>query len=609
MRDFQLSYFHCCTFSLTLGFIPLANTGLSMHQTSLSRKLLTKVLSVYFILTFVVTLGQIVAEYFNTKSHINGELSTLQQTISGSLTRAIWELNTQQALIIADGLLAIPSIEGIIVRDDSGAVITQLGQYIDITEKYSNELVKEGVQLTEQQSGLFGYTFPLIFEFSGRATQVGDVTLFSSSSIVLDRIKIGIYFLIGNAVLKTTFLIILFLLAFRKQLTLPLAELTQQIEELEMDNLEGAQVQTQHLDTNELLVMADAFNRLIARVQDYKGQLENTQKQLLTSNEKLDQHNLNLEQEVSRKTSGLSQAMMDLQQQKQELETKQQALREEIERRRHTEDALRSKQVELEKLVNDLRQAQDRLVQSEKMAALGGLVAGITHEVNTPVGIGVTATSFLAEKLQLLEQAYQDKSLTPKVLENFMQEAKQSTELLNTNLQRASELIASFKQIAVDQTSEAIRTIQLQEYLNEIIRSLQPHFKKTKHHIEVNCPENLVLSCPAGAISQIFTNLLMNSLIHGFEHIEEGNINITVVDEGNVVDITYSDNGKGLNTEQLEQLFHPFFTTKRDQGGSGLGTHITYNLVRQTLGGSIQVRSELGQGLAYHIRFPKILKR
>jgi len=579
-----------------------------MQQKSLSRKLLTKVLSVYFILTFVVTLGQIVAEYFNTKNHINGELATLQQTISGSLTRAIWELNTQQALIIADGLLAIPSIEGIIVRDDSGAVITQLGQYIDISEKYSNQLVKEGVRLTEQQSGLFGYTFPLIFEFSGRATQVGDVTLFSSRNIVLDRIKVGIYFLIGNAVLKTTFLIILFLIAFRKQLTLPLAELTQQIEELELDNLDGAKVEIQHGDTNELAVMADAFNRLIARVQDYKGQLESTQKQLLQSNEKLDQHNLILEQEVARKTSGLSQAMMDLQQQKQELEVKQQALREEIERRL-TEEALRNKQTELEKLVNDLRQAQDRLVQSEKMAALGGLVAGITHEVNTPVGIGVTATSFLAEKINALDTAYKEKSLSPKNLEHFIEEAKQGTELLNSNLIRASELIASFKQIAVDQTSEAIRTIQLNDYLQEIIRSLQPHFKKTKHHIEVNCPENLVLSCPAGAISQIFTNLLMNSLIHGFEDINEGQIHISVVDEGNVVDINYSDNGKGLTPEQLEKLFHPFFTTKRDQGGSGLGTHITYNLVRQTLGGSIQVSSEPGKGLAYHIRFPKVLKR
>lgn len=580
-----------------------------MQQKSLSRKLLTKVLSVYFILTFVVTLGQIVAEYFNTKDHINGELATLQQTFSGSLTRAIWELNTQQALIIAEGLLAIPAIEGIIVRDDSGAVITQLGRYIDISERYSNQLVQEGVRLTEQNSGLFGYTFPLIFEFSGRATQVGDVTLFSSRAVVLDRIKIGIYFLVGNAMLKTTFLIILFLLAFRSQLTLPLSELTQQIEDLELDHLEGTKVEVRHDEANELSVMADAFNRLIARVQDYKIQLESTQKQLLQSNEKLDQHNLLLEQEVARKTSGLSQAMMDLQQQKQELEVKQQALREEIERRRHSEDALRTKQSELERTVDNLKQAQDRLVQSEKMAALGGFVAGITHEVNTPVGIGVTATSFLAEKLAALETAYKEKTLSPKVLEHFIEEAKQSTSLLESNLTRASELIASFKQIAVDQTSDAIRTINLAEYLHEVIRSLQPNFKKTRHHIDVNCPENLMLSCPAGAISQIFTNLLMNSLIHGFEELEEGHIRITVLDEGQMVDITYSDNGRGLTQEQLEKLFHPFFTTKRDQGGSGLGTHITYNLVRQTLGGSIQVSSEPGQGLSYHIRFPKNLKR
>ena len=579
-----------------------------MQHKSLSRKLLTKVLSVYFILTFVVTLGQIVAEYFNTKDHINGELETLQQTFSGSLTRAIWELNTQQAMIIADGLLAIPAIEGIIVRDDSGAVITQLGRYINIQERFSTQLVREGVRLTEQQSGIFGYTFPLIFEFSGRATQVGDVTLFSSRAVVIDRIKVGIYFLVGNAMLKTTFLIILFLMAFRKQLTLPLTELTQQIEDLELDQLDGAKVEIQHDDTSELSVMADAFNRLIGRVQDYKNQLETTQKQLLLSNEKLDQQNLMLEQEVARKTSGLSQAMMDLQQQKQELEVKQQRLREEIERRRHTEGALRGKQTELEKIVDDLKQAQDRLVQSEKMAALGGLVAGITHEVNTPVGIGVTATSFLAEKLQTLSAAYADKTLTPKMLEHFIEEASQGTELLQSNLIRASELIASFKQIAVDQTSEAVRTINLADYLHEVIRSLQPNFKKTHHQIEVNCPDNIVLSCPAGAISQIFTNLLMNSLIHGFEDMENGLVRITVLDEDDNVDIKYSDNGKGLSPDQLEKLFHPFFTTKRDQGGSGLGTHITYNLVRQTLGGSIQVSSEPGKGLHYHICFPKNLK-
>ncbi|KKO47967.1 histidine kinase [Arsukibacterium sp. MJ3] len=579
-----------------------------MQQKSLSRNLLTKVLSVYFILTLIVTVGQIVAEYYNTKNLINSDLETLQQTFSGSLTRAIWELNTPQALIIADGLLSIPAIEGIVVRDDSGAVITQLGRYIDVKERFSSQLVREGVRLTEQQSGIFGYTFPLIFEFSGRATQVGDVTLFSSRAVVIDRIKVGIYFLIGNAMLKTAFLIILFLMAFRKQLTEPLADLSRQIEDLELDQIDGARVDINQTESVELTLMADAYNRLINRLQDYKAQLGNTQKQLITSNEKLDQQNLVLEQEVARKTSGLSQAMMDLQQQKQELEVKQQSLREEIERRRHTEGALRSQQSELEQLVEHLNQAQDRLVQSEKMAALGGLVAGITHEVNTPVGIGVTATSFLAEKLISLQHAFNDKTLTSKTLETFISEALQGTDLLQSNLSRASELIASFKQIAVDQTSDAIRTINLAEYINEVIRSLQPNFKKTQHHIEVNCPDSIILRCPAGAISQIFTNLLMNSLIHGFEDIKEGLVRITVLDDDNNVDIHFSDNGKGLAPEQLENLFHPFFTTKREQGGSGLGTHITYNLVRQTLAGSITVNSEPGQGLHYHIRFPKNLQ-
>ncbi|MDP4527844.1 ATP-binding protein [Alkalimonas delamerensis] len=577
-----------------------------MQQRSLSRTLLTKVLSVYFILTFVVTLAQIGAEYLNTKRYINSELATLQQTFSGSLTRAIWELNTQQALVIADGLLAIPAVEGIIVRDDSGTVITQLGRHVDISQRHGSELVREGIQLAEQQSGLFGYTFPLIFEFSGRATQVGDVTLFSSRAIVIDRIKIGIFFLIGNAMLKTTFLIILFLLAFRRYLTEPMAELTQQIEELELDHLDGARIETGRSESSiELGVMTTAFNRLINRVQDYKSRLESTQKELVVSNEKLDQHNLVLEQEVARKTSGLSQAMMDLQQQKQQLEVKQQSLKEEIERRRHIEQALRSKQTELENLVEDLKQTQDRLVQSEKMAALGGLVAGITHEVNTPVGIGVTATSFLSEKIQHLQKAYQAKTLSPKNLEQFIAEATETATLLESNLNRASDLIASFKQIAVDQTSEAIRTIRLDAYLQEVIRSLHPHFKKTKHQVDVNCPADLQLTCPAGAISQIFTNLLMNSLIHGFEEMAEGQIRITVLDDGDDIDIRYSDNGKGLTPEQLEKLFHPFFTTKREAGGSGLGTHITYNLVRQTLKGSIEVSSEPGKGLSYHIRFPK----
>ncbi|AXV66085.1 MULTISPECIES: sensor histidine kinase [Pseudoalteromonas] len=576
-----------------------------MLQKSLSKKLLTSVLSVYFLLTFVVTCGQVIAEYVNTKDYIRDELTTLQKTFSRSLTRAIWELNTKQTITTAEGLLAIPMIEGIIVRDDSGEVLSQLGRSLDIHELYSQQLVQEEAIIEDTPSGLFGYTFPLIFEFSGRATQVGDVTLFSSRDVVFSRIMISIYFLIGNAMIKTTFLIILFLIAFRKQLTEPLAQLTEQIEDLELNDLEGRHIDIQTSEHNELKVMEESFNRLIDKVVLYREELEHTQKELLISNEKLDQQNLQLEQEVARKTSNLSQAMMDLQQQKYELEKQKFTLTEEIDLRKQTEQELITKQTELQRYLDELNMAQERLVGSEKMAALGGLVAGITHDVNTPIGIGVTATSFLQERLNQIEAAYKDKTLSPKALEEFINDAKQSTSLLTSNLDRASELVASFKQIAVDQASEAVRTINFKEYLGEVIRSLHPKLKKTSHHINLDCPEDLTLNLPAGAISQIFTNLIMNSLIHGFEGIESGIIEIVIKEEDDEVIIDFKDNGNGVTQEQLEKLFDPFFTTKRDQGGSGLGTHITFNLVKQTLSGDIEVTSEPGQGLHYHISFPK----
>ncbi|WP_105253798.1 sensor histidine kinase [Pseudoalteromonas sp. T1lg75] len=580
-----------------------------MLHNSLSKKLLTSVLSVYFVLTFVVTCAQIFAEYFNTKSYIRNELQTLQQTFSGSLTRAIWELNTDQSITIAEGLLAIPMVEGIIVRDDSGEVISQLGRSLDIRELYSKQLVQDAAMIEDTPSGLFGYTFPLIFEFSGRETQVGDVTLFSSRDVVVSRIIVSIYLLAGNAMIKTTFLILLFLLAFRKHLTRPLQQLTEQIETVEPDAIEDTRIRLDNQEQNELNVMAQAFNNLIAKVVEYRDKLRRTQKELLKSNEKLDQQNIELEQEVARKTSNLSQAMMDLQQQKYELEKQKLSLTEEIELRRQTEQELLTKQREMQRYVDELNVTQERLLGSEKMAALGGLVAGITHDINTPVGIGVTATSFLQERLKELEQAHSKETLTPAELAQFISEAKQSTELLSSNLARASELVASFKQIAVDQASEAVRTINLKAYLGEVIRSLHPKLKHTEHEINIQCPDDLVLNLPAGAISQIFTNLIMNSLIHGFEGVQHGHIDILIRDQDERVLIEYSDDGCGVNAAQLEQLFNPYFTTKRDQGGSGLGTHITFNLVKQTLGGEIAVSSKPNKGLQYFISLPKDLPK
>jgi len=581
-----------------------------MKVTSISRKLLTRVLSFYFILTFSVTCIQIAAEYYNTKSHINNELLVLEKTFSGSLTRAVWELNTQQAVDIAEGLVAIPMIKGISITDESDQVVAQLGD-VASEEEFKVEPSDEKtdyLSISSISEGLFGHTFPLIFEFSGRTTRVGTVTLLSSNEEIFNRIEVGIYFLIGNAILKTAFLIFLFSLAFEKLLTQPLSELTEQIKQIdhedpEASKLHSAEFRSTFEDKNELNVLEDAYNNLIDELVEHKEQLALAQNEITASNDKLDEHNLILEQEVARKTSSLSKTMLNMEIQQRELLQQQSQLKEENTRREKTEFTLTETNKELKSSILELNKAKKRLLASEKMASLGNLSAEVSHEVNTPIGVGITSTSYLSDLLNNLTKDIEEQKLTKRSIDDFVRNAQQSVELLMNNLARASDLMTSYKQIAVDQISDKMRQINMTKYLDEIIQSLRPRLKKANHSITINCANDIEIYSHAGAIAQIFTNLIINSIIHGFENIQGGEITIDIKMHEQTIKIHYQDNGVGLNQEQLEKLYEPFFTTKATQGGSGLGTHIVHDLVTDTLNGKIEASSELGEGLNYYIEF------
>lgn len=568
-------------------------------KTGLSRKLLTRVLSVYFILTLIVTVGQIFTEYLSTKDHVEDELQTLKNTFSTSLTRALWELNTEQANSIAEGLLELPIVEGVQVRDENGNQIADYGLSI---QRPRSPIEEELIE--DHPGGIFSYSFPLIFKFSGRESTVGDVTLYSSFDTIFGRIEIGIFFLIGNALIKTTFLVFLFMTAFRTMLSEPLAEIIHQMEGFDPLHPNESKLSVKINDDNELLQLKESYNNVIDDLIVSNNKLTNAQDQLSHANKKLDDQNLILEQEVAKKTSSLSQIMLSLEQQKDELIANQRELRQENENRQYIEDELRKRNAELANSMGNLQLAKDQLVESERMASLGGLVAGITHDVNTPLGVGVTAASFLQERLGNLKTSFEEKSLTTKNMENFINEAEQTANLLLTNLNRASELIASFKQVAVDQTSETEREINLNDYIRDIIKSLKPSFKHSNHEIVVNCPEDLYIRCAPGAIAQIVTNMIVNSLVHGFENTNDGKITLDVSADNNTIEMRYRDNGKGLSNDDLDKLFDAFFTTKRGEGGSGLGTHIMYNLVTQSLSGHIEAQSKPGDGLQYTIRFP-----
>jgi signal transduction histidine kinase len=262
---------------------------------------------------------------------------------------------------------------------------------------------------------------------------------------------------------------------------------------------------------------------------------------------------------------------------------------------------------QLTQALQKLKATQKELVQQEKMASLGSLVAGIAHEINTPLGICVTCVSHLQEEAEQFIQHYQNNTISRKMMEKFCTHLSESLTILSNNTHRAAALIQSFKQVAVDQSNNNFREIELSQYLHEVVLSLQPQLKSTQHKITINCDPNLVIYSNAGAISQIVTNLLINSLVHGFEHKVDGKIELTITADDSTVMLVFQDDGCGMNPDQLRQLFDPFFTTKRGKGGSGLGTHIVYNLVTQALKGKIQVSSGEGKGMQYVIQFPRTL--
>jgi signal transduction histidine kinase len=259
---------------------------------------------------------------------------------------------------------------------------------------------------------------------------------------------------------------------------------------------------------------------------------------------------------------------------------------------------------ELQQALERLRQAQAQLVQSEKLASLGGLVAGVAHEINTPVGVGVTAASTLQAKAAQLQALYEAGTMGRSHLDRFISVAAEATRIILANLARAAELINSFKQVAVDQSSGERRRFELKGYLEEVLLSLGPQLRKGGHAVSIDCPEELLVDSYPGALAQIITNLFSNSLMHAYAPGQRGNIKLQVSQAGTGIELIYRDDGRGIAPEHLSRVFDPFFTTRRGSGGSGLGMHIVYNLVTQMLGGSITLDSAPGHGVTVTVRFP-----
>lgn len=274
------------------------------------------------------------------------------------------------------------------------------------------------------------------------------------------------------------------------------------------------------------------------------------------------------------------------------------------------EQEIQSLNEELEGRVEErtkaLKDAMSQLVEQEKMASLGGIVSGVAHEINTPLGIGVTVTSYLRKMSNELAYQFENGALSKTKLNEFLHTSHESMDILESNLARAADLVNSFKKISVNQSHEEMSSFKLKEYLDMILLSLKHEYKNKAYEITIECEPDIKIYSYPGVYSQIFTNFLMNSFIHGFKGRESGNIEIRVrmhAKEGRLV-ISYKDDGVGIPPEALDRVFEPFFTTNRSNGGSGLGLYIVYNLVGQKLNGSVNCHSTPDEGTTFVIDVP-----
>lgn len=260
---------------------------------------------------------------------------------------------------------------------------------------------------------------------------------------------------------------------------------------------------------------------------------------------------------------------------------------------------------ELEAKIVELNIAHKQLSEAEKMASLGRLVAGISHEINTPVGIAVTAASHLQDKTKEIKNNVALGNIRKSELDQFIETSIQSSALIDTNLRRAADLIGDFKNLAVLNTASRRSVFILKTSLEEIVASVQPALEEAQVNLILNCDENIEIFHDQGALAQILVNLITNSCIHGLANTQNANITLNICLQNENVNIVYSDNGVGLTDEVAEKIFEPFYTTKRNKGGTGLGMNIVYNLIKQTLLGSIKISKNKPSGVIFDICFPQ----
>lgn len=386
--------------------------------------------------------------------------------------------------------------------------------------------------------------------------EIAQLTVRMSAAPLLQAKQAEVWRTVWRSGLTLTLSLVLMLWVLQRYVLRPMTELTGAAEALAAGRLE------------QPLRVGGADE--IARV---GVAMERMRQALLSAFEALRQHNLNLEETVNQRTAELT-----------------------------------ASNAELHEALDTLQKAQRELVESEKLASLGRLVAGVAHELNTPLGNALTVVSALDDRYKQLEAMLSGAAqLRRSTLEELARDTRRGQDILQRNVQKAADLVRDFKQVAIDQTADLRRDFELAKVVEDVLVMVEPSFKHTPYTIDTDLCRGVMMNSYPGALGQVLTNLLMNALLHAFEGRAEGRVVVRCVPaDGTEVELSVSDDGQGMEESVRRRIFDPFFTTKLGTGGSGLGMHIVHSIVINVLGGQIEVRSTPGQGTQMLMRLPLV---
>lgn len=479
----------------------------------LAIKLLASIILCSSLITLIATIGQLYLDYRYERTAINERIQQIESTSLPSLANSLWEISPKQVQLQLEGINQIPDVE-----------------FITLDTPY-NEHYKSGKR---PLSSILEKQYNITHTEDGKEYPLGVLKLIISLDHLYQRLWDKAFVILLSQGVKT-FLVSVFILSiFYHLVTQHLSVLANYARKLSSDKLNTPLVLNRE-DNNK----PDELNEVVTAMNSMRQSMLNDFEKRETAEAALETLNRELEERVLQRTIELKNANN-----------------------------------ELNNTLLDLKQTQQQLVQSEKMAALGNLVAGVAHEISTPIGIGYTAASFLEQQSQQQTGEFADLAV-------------ESSQMIRHNLERAAQLVTAFKQVSVDQANEQLRSFNVSHYLQEILLSLKPRLREINPKITVSCPDRLVITSYPGCYYQIFNNLIINSLIHGYSEGRSLDISIDISQRDDEMVINYTDNGKGVHDDIKSTIFEPFVTSKRSSGCTGLGMHITYNLVNQLLKGRI----------------------